>query len=421
MLEQLILCLSPFGCFLSLSKVRFPKKADSFLPVSYFKTGFRQEQSEFCKIKQEIKQSSLFLNRQTGENSSAKRENLQAKANQQETTYSAKSRRTIDRFFSRASQNEALLQQFGSSETTREASSFSSFQFFDYYQHFPQHGNKKKCSPEFLTWLIGFFEAEVYFDTQLISSRKTKRVFFEVTQNDPKILYKIRQTLGFGIVYTIKKKNEKMYYRYFTSKREHVLRLIQLLNGNLVLKKRQLQFEKLISEVNDIWECDIQLQPWTAQPSLLNAWISGFVEGDGGFYINPRNFTEEKKYTDYHIRYNRILLKFYVTQKGEFEILKQIRDLFQATNKIYKIRNNTTNEYYNRLEIFHKKSRNLLLKYFKQFPLQGEKHIDFLRWQRVHNYKEEMLLGKQLSEKSVKKLQRLFLQLKKKKKENQSE
>ena len=85
------------------------------------------------------------------------------------------------------------------------------------------------------------------------------RVTFEITQKDPKIIYKIRTLLGFGKVESITKKNGQVYFRYFTSKREHILRLTSLFNGNLILNKRQRQFEKVIASINQMWKFNLQM------------------------------------------------------------------------------------------------------------------------------------------------------------------
>lgn len=73
-------------------------------------------------------------------------------------------------------------------------------------------------------------------------SNQTTRLAFEITQIDYKLLLQIRQILGFGIVYSFKHK-EQTYYRYYTSKKKSILALLTLMNGNLILEKRQQQFK----------------------------------------------------------------------------------------------------------------------------------------------------------------------------------
>ena len=364
MLESLVLCLSPFkDCFHALKSLqkRLSKKTKSL-----------------------------------------RRENLQARANQQETDH----------------HNES-----GSSETTCEAPYLSQFQFHNYYELLPEHLNIHKCSPEFLAWFIGFFEAEGYYapryktivehenastwKIECAPKPEANRITFELTQKDPKIIYKMRTLLGFGKVNSMTKKNGQVYFRYFTSKREHILRLTALFNGNLILNKRQRQFEKVIASINQMWQLNLQIKTWQMKPSLNNAWLTGFVEGDGGFYTNLGNSFIRGHYPDGRIRYG-FFLKFYITQEGETSILEVIRDLFEANNSLSTFTLSKTLKQYVRLEITNMKSRRLILAYFNKFPFLSQKKIDFLRWERIHGYQQR---GERLSEKSAKKLQQLLLEL----------
>lgn len=334
----------------------------------------------------------------------ATRQNLKVRAHQQETE-------KIKTNF---------LYDSDSSETTREAS----FQFSQYYNCLPTHIKPDQCNPRFFEWFIGFFEADGSYSSSISTESNTelnlemdsiypqkwnvdfstKRVHFEITQKDPKILYFIRKNLGYGRVQRIVKSNNKVYYRYYTSKKENIERLLNLFNGNLVLQKRQKQFEKLLNDIEQMWNLKIVLQPWKMKPSLNHAWLTGFVEGDGGFYTNQGNNFIRGHYPDGRVRYG-FFLKFYITQKDEQEILINIRNLFQATNKLSTVTNNRTTVRYNRLEIANAKSRNYIIKYFERFPFKGEKKLWFERWKKVHGYQQR---GQKLTEKSATKLKRLL-------------
>jgi hypothetical protein len=326
----------------------------------------------------------------------AKRKNLKAKANQQETSF-------------KPMNSMSDHTKLGSSETTREAS----FHFSDFYKLLPKHKTEKGCTPTFLTWFIGFVEADGYYSSRFYLnnlknpqsfSKDNGKLCFEITQKEPQILYKIRNNLGFGVVFPIKKEKNAVFYRFYTSKKEHIVRLLHLLNGNLVLKQRRQQYETWFKQANLFWNLNLTLKPWTAQPSTANAWLCGFVEGDGGFYTNQGNNFVRGKYPDGRIRYG-FSIKFYITQYGEDEVLLQIRDLFQATNKLNSFQNKSSLNLYTRLEISNVQSRILILDYFQNFPLLTTKKVDFLRWQRVHGYQQR---GVRLSEKSAKKLKVLL-------------
>nr|YP_009463684.1 homing endonuclease [Haematococcus lacustris]AUW36506.1 homing endonuclease [Haematococcus lacustris] len=78
--------------------------------------------------------------------------------------------------------------------------------------------------------------------------------YFEITQSikNVKLICMIRTQLGIGQVQTFEKGGLK-YCRWCTSKRENILLLLLLLNGNLILEKRQIQFQQIYAELNLAW------------------------------------------------------------------------------------------------------------------------------------------------------------------------
>jgi hypothetical protein len=306
----------------------------------------------------------------------------------------------------------------GTSETTREAttktSTFTSFfNFYDYEQSLPQHISK--MDPRFLTWFIGFFEGDgsVAYRDSNVGSRTvfdtvSKKADFEITQeiSNIKLLHKIRKVLGFGRVLEYEK-NGRKYARFYTSKREHILRLVVLFNGNLVLTKRREQFEEWLNVINQGWQLNIPLKHWTGCVTLQNAWLSGFTDADGGFNTNSKNGFEGTKDHKGNIRF-RFTTKYYITQDGEMEVLEKIKQLAGATNKISKLTNGRSAKQYNRLEITSSSATTVLIDYFSRFPLKGQRRIDVLRWARVHGYKTR---GVSLNEGAAKTLSGLLEKL----------
>ena len=335
----------------------------------------------------------------------------------------------------RVNQQETKFSNFGSSETKREAflnrlflnliflnlMEINNMDFTKYYQqtfkHLSRTKKKRKQYEHFLSWLIGFIEGDgSYYTNQrdtiledLNSSLLTtdslsqpKRLSFEITQIDAKLLFFIRKNLGFGLVYPFKHEN-RTYYRYYTSKKENILKLLALMNGNLVLEKRQKQFQQWLSIINQKWSLSIPLKSWNQVPSLENGWISGFVEADGGFYTNVgTGFKKSGGYFNY-------IIKMYITQKGEKPALTSIRDLFGATTSIQQFRNPEKCIDYFRLEICSLQAREQIIDYFTKFSLKGIKNIDYERWVRIHGYQKNNIRLK--TSRSATKLQRLILSL----------
>ena len=350
--------------------------------------------------------------------------------------------------------------QIGSSETTREIL-YTQF-YFENYIRFgtPQH--KPNPNTIFLEWFIGFFEAEGCF-LKWPDQKQKNRFGFEITQKDVQLMYKIRTGLGFGKVTEIRKKNNEIYWRYSVYDLKSLMRLILLFNGNLITVKKQKQFQIWVAELYKRYStkqitsmpnipfdtltpfvnisCVLPpLCPLTSQmlgkgaiyeyqgckkkemsdviqrfvngdiifskrkPEICfkNAWLSGFFEGDAGFWVKSKDIVRVNK--DNSQSYN-IKMKFYITQKGEKELLNQIKYLFQIPSDFYQITNGFSTEKYNRLETSLLKSHLLLIEYLTKYPFLGKRQILFNRWKRVLGYR---INDYPITKKSIIKLQRLI-------------
>jgi LAGLIDADG endonuclease len=123
-----------------------------------------------------------------------------------------------------------------------------------------------------------------------------------------------------------------------------------------------------------MWDLQIDVLPWEAQPSLDDGWLSGFVEGDGGFYTNIKTGFRKGKLSDGSPCY-RFALKFYITQAREDQVLLSIRDLLKAENKLYF--STRGDKIYTKLEISNMESITLVIAYFNNFKLLRDKNIWF--------------------------------------------
>ncbi len=214
-------------------------------------------------------------------------------------------------------------------------------------------------------------------------------------------MYKIRTRLGFGNVTTVLKKNET-YWRYQVGSRIHLNRLILLFNGNLITLKKQEQFKLWVKLKNQTYQTNSVIIQRSLTVSLQTAWLSGFLEGDGGFWASSKNVVYKSKNgtLSYSVR-----MKFYVTQKDELELLNTIKTLFQISNRIYYISNGHTSDKYNRLESSSLTCHKQVISYLNKYPFLGQRNILIQRWSRLVGYRTEKY---PITEKSVIKLKRLI-------------
>ena len=310
--------------------------------------------------------------------------------------------------------------EIGSSETTREIL-LTQLDFKNYIRFgTPEH--KPNPNTTFLEWFIGFFEADGCF-LKRSDQKQKNRFFIEITQKDVQLMYKIRTQLGFGKVTKIVKQNNQIYWRYSVSYLKNLTRLIWLFNGNLITVKKQKQFQIWVAEFNKTHNSDILFSTKKPEICLKNAWLSGFFEGDAGFWVQSKDLVRINKENSQssHIGFNNraslkssILtslfeIKFYIIQKDEKELLNKIKDLFQISSNIYQITNESVTETYNRLETSLLKSHLLLIQYLTKYPFLGKRQILFNRWKRVVGYRTKEY---PITKKSIIKLQRLILNTK---------
>ena len=281
-------------------------------------------------------------------------------------------------------------QELGSSETTREASfnfAFSNYTTF----HLCAHHSLKTFDRNFAEWFLGFVEGDGSFVVRTIQQKNQiiSKPVFEITQKDPKLMYHIRKNLGYGRVISFVRKSDQIYWRYSVYKKQHLQAIACLFNGNIVLEARQTTFQIWLQAVNRYSGSTIKyicVPRAEERISLTNGWLSGFLEADGGFYSNIlTNFTKGKLLSG-EIRYG-ITAKIYLTQKNELKVLEKVRDLLGTTVAISQLRNGHSTFLYNRLDVSDSESLNKLIHYLTNYPFQGQKKLQYLRWKRIFEHK----------------------------------
>lgn len=303
--------------------------------------------------------------------------------------------------------NQKNMNQKESSETRRKImfpqkriknKKNSIFQFEAYFKI----RNQTPSSTDFLEWFIGFFEAEGSFCRWF--DGKKWRYQIQITQKDPKLMYKIKKKLGFGNT-PFFRRNNTTYWCYQVRKTDHLKALIFLFNGNLVTDHKSQNFELFVHQFyKSQKEKPIEiLEKNQKGVSLQTYWLSGFLEGVGGFWATQkRNLKQTKLSTG-------LFIKFYMTQKNELVLLKRIQNVFQISTEVYQLNNGSNTIMYNRLETTHQNSLNIIRTYLEIHPFLGQRNILVKRWIRLLDYKEK---NYPLTEKSSQKLRRLVLSTK---------
>lgn len=259
---------------------------------------------------------------------------------------------------------------------------------------------KKEFSKDnaWLSWFIGFLEG----DGAILEHKG--RASFVITQKDDKILYEIYKGLKIGVVkHFYNDHGNRIYSRYIVSDNIGIYLLYLLLNGNLVLQARVNQLRKWYTALSNATKFDFSLLYsknlpefiiGCFEPSLDDAWLSGFTDAEGCFAVKINN-ADHKFY---------VQIIFILDQKNAEVDLNKIALLLNTTakaklrtvNKSIKDKNLT--DYVNtmfRLSIYcndrKKPSYCIISNYFNKYTLKTSKKESFKKWEQIF----EMVANKQ--------------------------
>lgn len=245
----------------------------------------------------------------------------------------------------------------------------NNFNFDKFYKEFKKvKPNNKLPSKEFLEWFIGFFEAD---GCLLIPKNKQLYAIILSNNKDLNLLNYIKDNITFGnVLYHSKKLNT---YRWVVYNETDILLLIHLFNGNLVLPVRYVKLEIFISNINIKLlknnKLIIKLINKCKIPKLNNAWLAGFTDGEGCFYVG-------KTQSFYRLSY--IITQKYLANKIVFDILLLL--LQNIINiKSGGVNNHSKDNLYV-LRISSLEACSKLKLYFDKYPLRSYKLLIYKDW-----------------------------------------
>ena len=210
--------------------------------------------------------------------------------------------------------------------------------------------SETKCSISDCSWLIGFFEAE---------GCVTKEKRLVITQKDKRILWRIRGILGEGSV---------TGNNLVISKREEVKRLGERIAKEVRLRSTEGKLRRLEGLI------EVEGKKERKEINLSDGWLSGFIEGDGGFNVEMRK--DERYRMGYRVR-----TRIYIVQKGEEEGMSKIARLIGG--------NMERRGGYNRVVMTSIRGAIRMRDYLRKNPLRTIKRIEMMRWMKVVDMMEK--------------------------------
>ena len=234
---------------------------------------------------------------------------------------------------------------------------------------------------QFGHYLAGLIDGDGHF-----SSKQQLVIVF--SSRDVQLAYYIIKMIGFGHVNKVKDKNA---YLYIISKKDGIIKTVNLINGKLRTLKKFNQVTNNILAHPKYLEENIEFKINDSN-DFNNHWIAGFSDADASFQIKVVN--REGKLTP-EIRLN---FQIEVFAKKDNNVLLFIKEVFGGNINYRK----SQDTYYYGSTSFG--SAKKVINYFHHFHLQSSKHNNYLKWRKAYIIKQE---NKHLTEKEIDKILRL--------------
>jgi hypothetical protein len=230
----------------------------------------------------------------------------------------------------------------------------------------------KKEAPDslFLTWLIGFTEA----DGSFIVTKRYAGLSLVITQDtrDIQVLHMIQRELGFGKIFA----QSKTTSRFIVQDKKGLYLIALLFNGNLIIPTKRKSFQKFSRFLNEYnQKGSIRFAPIVCKqlktpiwPTLQDHWLCGFIDGEGCFSVSIK-------------RNLKFSICFDVAQKHieNREILNYLKTMF-TVGKVYN--HSAAGVYYYRVSGIRDLMK--LFPYFDNYPLRSKKLKSYILWKDLH-------------------------------------
>lgn len=227
----------------------------------------------------------------------------------------------------------------------------------------------KQSEFDYLKWLIGFIEAEGSFT---VPNRGDPQFVITQGYRNIDILYDIKNNLGYGRVI----KQGTQTFRFVVQDFDGLSSVINLVNGNLVLKKKKIALLNFIKAYNKYYAIPKPLifQDTLVIPTLNDAWFSGFIDGDGCFSISHTKI--EKKFR----------ISFSFAQTDDICFLKNFFPDLVTSSYIKK----SDSSQHIKINVQYRNSAHQhnigpVIKYFQSFALKTTKRRSYSLWFYLQN------------------------------------
>lgn len=267
-----------------------------------------------------------------------------------------------------------------------------------------RHLTTKVVKNELGSYIAGLFEGDGHIWIQKIKSGKNHNPRFCITfglKNEP-LAKKLLDIIESGF---IRYKNSDNACVLVISSVAGLKRIVSLINGKLRTPKIR-QLEALINWLNKNHKANISILPLCDSSLSSDAWLSGFIDADGSFFVQyTKKETAKKRKISCRLRVEQRMIDL-VSNNSYFSILNKIA-IFLHCNLLTRVQSATGNTYYT-LTASSLESLKVIIDYLAKYPLYSSKYLDYKDWEivamlRLNNehYSEDGIIKVELAKASM--------------------
>ena len=238
--------------------------------------------------------------------------------------------------------------------------------------------NNITFNPLFCSYLAGLIEGDGTFVVPKRDRSDKGNLYYSSIQiifdeRDFPLAMVIQKELGFGSI--IKYKDKKAYRLNIYSLKD-VVTIVNMINGYMRTVKIN-NLYKLIDFLNMRHNLNILKKGKDTSPIDSNAWLAGFIESDGSFYVN------------YTPKSSSLACKFYLNQSTKNHLgldkIEIMQDLASFLN--VKVANRTIEKKYSQYSVTTNSVVNnqIIIDYLDKFPLFSSKFLNYQDFKTIVN------------------------------------
>ena len=186
-----------------------------------------------------------------------------------------------------------------------------------------------------------------------------------------------------------KQKGANAYILTFNSK-ESILLIVSLING----KMRTPKIEALYRLIDWLKDSSIKKLPLNTEPLDSNAWLAGFIDGDGHFYVRVSGANKKRNYGVVECRFElsqaqKTPIRSSVAEYGgglsNYNFMKNIGTILGSSFR--EVRGDSKHPQY-LVRTINLTSNIKLESYLDKYPLFSSKFLNYKDWLKVLEYKK---------------------------------